>query len=136
MGRFTPEELARMAPGRSPDQLARMDMDPAEFERTGAKLYAAHAETTHRLDMLKAAGLNELAQVRHDPEVLAAARVLHNAAPAGPSVDALIEAVVIPIREKFVEENFSETTTPSAPHKAGANEQAFDRLMEANDAGN
>ena len=134
MGRFTPVELARMAPGRSPEELARMDMDPAEFERMGAKLHAAHAETTHKLDMQKVAGLYGLAQIKHDPEVLAAARVLHNQAPAGPSVDDLIEAVVIPIREKYVE-SFSGTTTPSAPHKAGANEQAFDRIMGGGDEG-
>lgn len=95
---------------------------------------AAGAETRHQLDLLKAAGLNALAHVRLDPEVVAAARVLHNQEPAGPSVDAIIEAVVIPIREKYVAA-FDADAAPAAPHKPGANEQAFDRLMGGGDAG-
>lgn len=97
-----------------------------------AKSEAECAEARHQMEMAKAAGLSELAQVRHDPDVVAAARVLHNADPAGPSVDELIEAVMIPIREKYVAA-FSDNAAPTARHVPGENEQAFNRLMGGDD---
>lgn len=131
MGRFTEEELARAAPGRSPEELADYNMTDGEWERKGAELKAAHAQNVHELEMLKAAGLNAINSTQYDPEVLAGARVIHNQNPAGPSVAELIERQVIPIREKYLAQFDSDA--PAAPKKVGANEMAFNKLIGEND---
>lgn len=128
MSKFTDAELASMSIGRSPEQLADLNLSDGEWERHGAELRAAHAESTHQLDLLKSAGLHDLAQLRHDPEIVEAARVLHNQAPSGPSVNDLIEAVVIPIREKYLE-TFKPNAAPVAARKAGPNLSAFNKLV-------
>lgn len=88
---------------------------------------AAHAETRHQLAMAKAEGLNAINTIQYDPEVLADARVIHNQHPAEPSVEAIIERVVIPIRESYLAR--FESTTPVARHKIGLNEEAFLKLV-------
>ena len=132
MGKFTPEELARMAPGRSPAELTALDMEDGAWERHGAELLAAHSETAHKLDMVKSEGLHDIDSIRYDPDVLADARRLHNQDPAGPSVHAIIERGVIPIREVYLA-RFESQTPVTAPHKAGPNEMAFNKLVGGND---
>lgn len=127
MGKFTPEELARMAPGRSPEELANLDMDDGEWERKGAELRAAHAQTTHEIEMIKAEGLHALNSVRFDPDLLEQARALHNANPAGPSVDELIEIHVVPIRERYLAE--FDSPAPRAPRRVGEHLAAFNKLI-------
>lgn len=103
MGRFTEEQLARMAPGRSPEQLAILDMDPAEFERYGAKLYAERAEGAHALAMLKAEMIHEIDNLRFDPDVIEHAKAIQASNP-GPQyrLDDIIEGIVAPAREALV----------------------------------
>lgn len=132
MGRYTDEQLSRMV-GYSPEELATMNMSDAEFERKGAALLAAHAETRHQLDMEKVAGLAAINSTQYDPEVLAGARRIHNQNPAGPTVAEIIELQVIPIREKYLEQFNSEAPAPAAPTKAGANEMAFNKLIGEDD---
>jgi len=60
MGKFTDEQLASMAPGRSPSELANLNLTDGEWERKGTELHATHAESTHQLAMIKAEGLNAL----------------------------------------------------------------------------
>ena len=99
----------------------------AEGEAQLAKSEAALAESTHQLDMIRAAGIAAINSVRDDPQVLADARVLHNQDPAGPSVDAIIEMAVIPIREKYLAQFSSDA--PVTVHKIGLNEAAFLKLL-------
>lgn len=132
MGKFTEEQLARMAPGLSPKELADLNLEDGEWERKGAELRAAHAQTAHELEMVKAEGLNAINSVQYDSEVAAEARVIHNQSPSGPSVSAIIERVIIPIREKFLA-TFETQTPVTAPHKAGPNEMAFNKLVGGND---
>ena len=131
MGKFTEEQLARMAPGLSPKELADLNLEDGEWERKGAELRAAHAQTAHELEMVKAEGLNAINSVQYDSEVAAEARVIHNQSPSGPSVSAIIERVIIPIREKFLA-TFETQTPVTAPHKAGPNEKAFNKLVGSN----
>ena len=127
MGRFTDEELARMAPGRSPQELADLNMTDGEWERHGAELRAALAQSTHELEMAKQAGLHEINSLRNDYEIRSGARKLHNQNPSGPSVDAIIELQILPIREKYLAQ--FDSTAPAAAKKVGANEEAFNRLI-------
>ena len=105
-----------------------LDMTDGEFERRGAELRAAHAQTKHELEMAKAEGLNAINTIRYDNEILAAARDIHKQDPAGPSVDAIIERVVIPIREAYLA-RFESNTAPVHEHRAGPNEEAFNKLL-------
>lgn len=120
----------RMAPGRSPEELAALDMDDGEWERKGAALFAAQAERDHQVEMEKAAGLHDINSIRYDPEIRADARRLHNQTPSGPSPEAIIERAIIPIREAYLAK--FETKAPAAPRKVGANEEAFNRLIGGN----
>ena len=126
MGRFTDEQLARMAPGRSPQELADLDMEAGDWERKGAELLAAHAESTHRLAMAKAEGLNAINSVQFDPEILEGARVQHNRDPSGPSVDDIIERVIIPIREKYLAQ--FDSPAPVSQSRVGEHEAKFNKL--------
>ena len=130
MSKFTPEELARMAPGRSPEELADLNLDDGNWERKGAQLLASHAQSSHEIAMVRAEGLNAINSVQFDSEVAAEARAIHNQAPSGPSVDAIIELVVIPIREAYLAR--FESQTPVAAHKAGEHEAAFNKLVGGN----
>lgn len=89
---------------------------------------AGAAQTAHEIAMVKAEGLNALNTVQYDPDVLAGARVLYNEAPSGPSVAAIIERVVIPIREKYLED--FNTVEPVTTHKVGEHEAAFNRIVQ------
>ena len=129
MGRFTPEELDRMAPGHSPQELADLDMDDGEWARKGAELYAAHAQTTHELEMAKAEGLHEVNNLRFDPTVIALANHIRveSPHPDKPGLDDIIEGIVAPYREQYLAS--FETKPPVTPHKVGLNEEAFHKLV-------
>ena len=129
MGRFTPEELSRMAPGRSPEQLANLDMEDGEWERKGAELKAAHAQTSHELDMLQAEGLHEVNNLRFDPDVLALADHMRAQQPLAEKqgLDEIIEGIVAPWREKYLAS--FDTPAPVTVHKIGLNESAFLKLL-------
>jgi len=131
MGKFTDEQLASMAPGRSPSELANLNLTDGAWERRGAELLAAHAKTTHEIEMARSEGLHAINSVQYDSEVAAEARVIHNQEPSGPSVSAIIERVIIPIREKYLA-RFNTAAPVTAPHKAGPNEMAFNKLTGGN----
>ena len=129
MGRFTKEELDLMAPGHSPEELADLDMDDGEWARKGAELRAAHAQSSHELEMLKANGLHEVNNLRFDESVIALANHIRIESPRGdkPGLDDIIEGIVAPYREKYLAS--FETGAPVAKHRAGVNEEAFNRLI-------
>ncbi|MEE9250170.1 MAG: hypothetical protein V3U93_03470 [Alphaproteobacteria bacterium] len=129
MGKFTDEELSRMAGGRSPEELAYLNMDDGEFERHGAELRAAHAQGVHELEMLKAAGLHEVNNLRFDPAVIEYANHIRASSPRGdkPGLDDIVEGIVAPYREKYLAS--FDTEAPAAVHKIGLNESAFLKLL-------
>ena len=128
MGRFTEEELARMAPGRSPEELASLDMTDGEFEKHGAELRAAHAETRHELDMLKTQGVHEINNLRFEPEVIEHAKLVQaRHRDAGYKFDDIVEGIIAPAREEFLAK-FG-TRPPAARHRIGLNEAAFNKLL-------
>jgi hypothetical protein len=88
---------------------------------------AAQAEVRHELAMAKAAGLAALSTVQFDPEVATAARQIHNQDPSGPSSAAIVERVIIPLREAYLAR--FESKAPVATHRAGPNEEAFNKLL-------
>lgn len=104
----------------------------AEGREQLAQAQAEGAEVRHKLDMLKAEGLHALNSVRFDPEVLADARVQHNQDPAGPSVEAIIETHVVPIRARYLAQ-FDSAAAPVA-RKVGEHEMAFLKLIGGSDA--
>ena len=133
MGRFTDEQLVRMAPGRSPEELAMLNLTDGEFERQYAEARESLAQSTHELEVIRNEGLHSLNSVRFDTDIRAAARVEHNKDPAGPSVDEIIEAVVVPIREAYLASY--ESKAPVAAPRAGPNELAFNKLVQGGSDG-
>ena len=129
MGRFTEAALALMAPGRSPEELATLDMDDGEFAKRGAELRADHAATTHALAMVKAEMIHEIDNLRFDPDVIEHAKKIQAQNPgARYKLDDVIEGIVAPAREALVAK-FATPRPPAAPHRVGLNEAAFKRLL-------
>lgn len=117
-----------MAPGRSPTELAYLDMDDGEFAKRGAVLRAADAETTHALEMLKAEMVHDINSLRFDPDVIEHAKKIQAQNPgARYKLDDLIEGIVAPARDAVVA-SFT-TTPPVTVHRIGLNEAAFKRLL-------
>ena len=84
------------------------------------------AEAQHARAMLRQEIVHEYDSMRHDPDLLAAARALKNFDPAGPSVDEIIERSLAPAREAALADfdALGGTAAPSG-HKPGATEAAF-----------
>ena len=133
MGRFTPEQLSRMAPGHSPQELADLDMDDGEWQRKGAELHAAHAQSSHELEMLKANGVHEINNLRFDESVIALANHIRVAAPHDdkPGLDDIIENIVAPYRDQYLAS--FESQAPVTRHRVGLNEAAFNKLLGGGD---
>lgn len=129
MGRFTPEELARKAPGRSPQELADLDMTDGEWERKGAEIKAAHAQSVHDLEMAKAAGLHEVNNLRFAPEVVALANYTRGEQLPDDKqgLDEIIEDIIEPYRVEYLAS--FDAPTPVTIHKIGLNESAFLKLL-------
>ncbi len=91
---------------------------------------AAHAETTHQLDMSKAAGLHEVNNLRFDPAVIALANHIRieSPHPDKPGLDDIIEGIVAPYREEYLA-GFDDTPAPVTTHRVGRNESAFLKLL-------
>ena len=123
MGRFTPEELDRMAPGRSPEELADLDMTDGDWARKMAESEAARVQAAHNLETAKAAGVHELNTLRFDPDVIAYAKNIQGER----NLDDVIEGIVAPHREAYLAS--FDTKAPVAKHRPGVNELAFNRLL-------
>lgn len=123
MGRFTPEELARAAPGRSPEELVNYNMTDGEWAKKGAEIQAAHAEAQHNLEMAKAAGVSEIDTLRFAPEIVELAKLNLGTQ----KLDDAIESIVAPVRAEFLAS--FDTKAPVAKHRVGLNEKAFNALI-------
>ena len=127
-GLYTEWELAHGKDGHSPDELRYLDMTDGEFERHGAELRAAHAQTTHELEMLKAEGLHEINNLRFAEEIIAQAKLIQSQnSEAHYKFPDIIEGIVAPHREAYLAS--FESKAPVAKHRIGINEAAFNTLL-------